>query len=83
MTPFGKIKAVVVKINPETVVIRLIDDSKVEVPKKFFKVLTLVENQEVFYQLVEHKDGTFHQEIIEIESNKLTAEQIKEIHDSQ
>ncbi len=83
MTPFGKIKAVVVKINPETVVIRLIDDSKVEVPKKFFKVLALVENQEVYYQLIEHKDGTFHQEIIEIESNKLTAEQIKEIHDSQ
>jgi len=83
MTPLGKIKATVVKVKTETVIIRLIDDSKVEVPKKFFKILTLVENQEVYYQLVEHKDGTFHQEIIEIENNKLSAEQIKEIHDSQ
>lgn len=83
MASLGKIKATVVKVNADTVVIRLIDDSKIEVPKKFFKILTLVESQEVYYQLVEHKDGTFHQEIVEIETNKLSSEQIKEIHESQ
>jgi hypothetical protein len=82
MTPFGKIKATVIKIKKDSVRVRLIDGSEIDIPKKFFKVFDIAVNQEVFYQLVEHKDGTFHQELIEVESNKLSTEQIKEIYDS-
>jgi hypothetical protein len=82
MRPLGKLKATVVKIKKNSVRIRLVDDSELDIPTKFFKIFDIKVNQEVYYQLVEQKDGTFQQELVEIESNKLSNEQIKEIHDS-
>jgi hypothetical protein len=82
MRPLGKLKATVIKIKKNSVRIRLVDDSELDIPTKFFKIFDIKVNQEVYYQLVEQKDGTFQQELVEIESNKLSNEQIKEIHDS-
>ena len=82
MRPLGKLKATVIKIKKNSVRIRLVDGSELDIPTKFFKIFDIKVNQEVYYQLVEQKDGTFQQELVEIESNKLSNEQIKEIHDS-